>query len=209
MTEPALNSFGNFFDWFESTTFSRPWLVVGKGPSFDRLNEVNLGDYHVIGLNHVMFKIPCLLGHAIDMDVYYPVQDKFMCRYLVTPWEPHVNFKPCGKSLFSMIHSGEAVLGAAALWYNSSRSKPLMIKSGPVVRVKGFSAVAAVNLLACAGVKEVFTVGVDGGTKYSCQFDQKTRLANGRASFDCQKSEFKLAGKQFGIKVRPLFTGGL
>ena len=204
-----MNSLGNFFDWFKSTTLSRPWLIVGKGPSFDRIGEINLNDYHVIGLNHVMFKIPCLLGHAIDMDVYYPSQHPFMCRYLVTPWEPHVNCNPCGKSLFGMSYSGELVLEVPALWYNSSRSKPIMIKSGPVVRVRGFSGVAVVNLLASAGVKEVFTVGVGGGTKYSCQFDRKTLLANGRTSFDCQKAEFKLAGKRFGITVKPLFPGGV
>ena len=202
-----MTTLSNFFDWFNSKIFSKPWLVVGKGPTFDRVGEVNLNDYHVVGLNHVMYKIPCLLGHAIDLDVYYPEKDKFLCRYLVTPWEPHIDCVPGGQSIFSMLHKGGVVINVHTLWYNSSRSKPLMIKSGPVVRVKGFSAVAAVNLLANAGVKEVFTLGVDGGTKYSSQFDTSTLLANGRSSFDCQKAEFKLAGKEFGTKVTPLFKG--
>ena len=118
-------------------------------------------------------------------------------------------FRSGGHSVFSLARTGGLVLDVPALWYNSSRSKPLMIKSGPVVRVRGFSGVAAVNLLANAGVKEVFTLGVDGGTKYSSKFDKSTLLANGRESFDCQKSEFKLAKKSFGITVKPLFPGSM
>ena len=204
-----MTTLGNFFDWFKSKTFSKPWLIVGKGPTFDRVNEINLNDYHVLGLNHVMYRIPCLLGHAIDYDVYNKSEEKFLCRHLVTPWEPHIDNSPGGHSVFSLARTGGLVLNVPALWYNSSRSKPLMIKSGPVVRVRGFSGVAAVNLLANAGVKEVFTLGVDGGTKYSSKFDKSTLLANGRESFDCQKSEFKLAKKSFGITVKPLFPGSM
>lgn len=197
----------NFFDWFSSHLFTKPWLIIGKGPTFDLLDKVDLSKYHVIGLNHVMYKVDCLLGHAIDFDVIKTSSIVPRCLHVVTPWEPHINNSPGGKSALSLFNDPDIVAKNPVLWYNSSRSAKLMIKSGPVIRVKGFSAVAAVNLLSAAGVKEVFTLGVDGGTKYSSQFDESTLLANGQSSFDCQAAEFKYSRKKFNIKVIPLYKG--
>lgn len=197
----------NFFDWFSSHLLTRPWLIIGKGPTFDLLDKVNLADYHVIGLNHVMYKVDCLLGHVIDFDVIKSSSIAPLCRHIVTPWEPHINNVPGGKSALNLFNDPDIVAKNPVLWYNSSRSSKLMIKSGPVVRVRGFSAVAAVNLLSAAGVKEVFTIGVDGGTKYSSQFNKDTLLSNGRSSFDCQAAEFRYSKKNFNIKVVPLYKG--
>lgn len=195
----------SFFDWFKSNLFYKPWLIVGKGPSFDRVADIDLDSYHVVGLNHVMFKIPCLLGHVIDFDVIKTSVSDNLCRHIVTPWEPHVNFAPCGKTALNLFSDKSLSVNVPVLWYNSSRSSKLMIQSGPVVRVKLFSAVAAVNLLASSGVKEIFTLGVDEGTEYSKAFNEESRLANGRTSFKGQYNEFKLASKTFGVSVKPLF----
>jgi len=195
----------NFFDWFKSNLFYKPWLVVGKGPSFDRVADIDLNDYHVVGLNHVMFKIPCLLGHVIDFDVIKLSVNNNLCRHIVTPWEPHVNFVPCGSTAANLFSDNSLSINVPVLWYNSSRSKEIMIQSGPVVRVKLFSAVAVVNLLASAGVKDILTLGVDEGDQYSSAFDDESRLSNGRTSFKGQVKEFKIASKTFGVSVKPLF----
>lgn len=194
----------NFFDWFSSNLLTKPWLVIGKGPSFDNIGKVDLDKYHIVGLNHVMYKVDCLLGHAIDLEVLSS-SEKPKCKFLVMPMEPHVRFKPCGDSLDNLFKVKSATVDVPVLWYNSSRSLPLMIRSGPMVRVKLFSAVAVVNLLANAGVKEIFTLGVDEGTKYSKEFDVSDKLSNGRLSFDGQKKEFRIAQKVFGTLVVPLF----
>jgi len=128
-----------------------------------------------------------------------------LCRHIVTPWEPHINFVPGGVPAPNLFANKDLNIDIPILWYNSDRSKKLMMQSGPVVRVKLFSACAAVNLLANAGVKEIYTVGVDGGKGYSKEFDPKDKLANGRTSFDGQTKEFKLASKVFGVSVKPLF----
>jgi hypothetical protein len=74
--------------------------------------------------------------------------------------------------------------------------------------VRYFSAVAAVNLLAVSGVREIFTIGVDGGSSYAPDFDKKTLLVNGRASFDVQFKEIRDTEKRKGVKVTPLFELG-
>ena len=131
-----------FFDWYNSNTFNKPWLIVGKGPTFDSIHKVNLHDYNVLGLNHVMYRIPCLLGHAIDYDVFTMSERNLLCRHIVTPWEPHINFVPGGAAASNLFANKDLNIDVPVLWYNSDRSNKLMIQSGPVVRVKLFSACA-------------------------------------------------------------------
>lgn len=194
-----------FFNWFKKEKIDKPWLVVGKGPSFDQINKVSLDDYSVIGLNHVMFKIPCLIGHAIDLDVYELPCREFLCKHLLTPWEPHINFKPGGYSLIDLMLDSRLGYNDL-LYYDSSRTTKDDLKmGGPTVRVRHFGSVAVMNILAMAGVKEIFTVGIDGGNKYSHSFDKKNLLANGRASFDSQFLEFDDTTKRYGTTITPLF----
>lgn len=193
-----------FFEWFESSNITKPWLVVGKGPSFSKVSDINLADYSVIGLNHVMFKIPCLLGHAVDLEVYNTSDNKFLCQHLVTPWEPHTKFKPCNKSLLEL-DSANSIGHKKILYYNSSgTTKTRLKKGGPEVRVKMFGAVAVMNLLAMAGVKLIYTIGVDGGNSYHTEFNKADLLSNGRSSFNDQFAEFKLTKDKYGLTIKPM-----
>ena len=196
----------NFFEWFKDFKSDKPWLIVGKGPSFDRLSEVDLTQYNVIGLNHVIYKIDCLLGSIIDIDVINKSEDKVRCLHIVTPWYPHINFKPTKKSIADFIGEPWCDKVGTSLWYNSSRSsRSGLSPGGPTVTVRCFNAVAVVNWRGSVGVKEVRTVGVDGGRSYSSNFKKDTLLSNGRQSFDCQKVEFKESKLRLGISVIPIF----
>lgn len=193
-----------FFEWYKSQDITKPWLVVGKGPSFNKIDKVNLNDYSVCALNHVMFEIPCILGHAIDLDVYEARNKKFLCQNLVTPWEPHINFSPGGKTLLDLMFENRLGYGNV-LYYNSSRTTNKNLKyKGPEVRVRYFGSVAVMNLLAMAGVKTIYTLGIDGRNKYSHIFNGSDLLANGRKSFDVQFSEFRLTRETFKVSITPL-----
>jgi len=193
-----------FFEWFKTLSSTKPWLVVGKGPSFSKVSSINLEDYLVVGLNHVMFKIPCLLGHAIDSEVYNKSDNKFLCRHLVTPWEPHIGFKPGNKSLVDL-DAANRIGHKDVLYYNSSRTRKVsMRRGGPEVRVKLFGAVAVMNLLAMAGVRLVNTIGIDGGTSYHDEFNKSDLLCNGRSSFNDQFSEFNFTKKKYGLVISPM-----
>jgi hypothetical protein len=76
-----------------------------------------------------------------------------------------------------------------------------------VVRVKFFSAVAALNLLTEAGVRTIRSLGIDGGATYSQEFTDlkdKTLLANRRTSFDRQFEEIARTIATTGIDYAPL-----
>lgn len=183
----------------------RPWLVVGKGPTSDAVADVDPAAYHVLTLNHACRLVPApALAHFVDVEAFLECGDRLAQGLTPTalPWHPHVGHKPsplplpgfCG--LF-----GERGRSVALAWllgkdrllsYNASTAGglPRNVRL-PDVRLRFFGAVAAFNVLAAAGVREVASLGVDGGTGYGSAFDHKDRLANGRTSFDAQTNEIR------------------
>ena len=176
----------------------RPWLVVGKGPSFDRLPADAVLRYRTLALNHVCLKFPADLVHFSDLEAYIDcapaLQHHEYNKYstaVVMPWHPHHLFKPTRETLDNWMQQTrmmrELAEAGLLLSYNSTVAHKLPLNPVlPILTVRYFSAVAAVSILCAAGVKLIHTVGVDGGTNYSPAFDDKNRLANGRTSFDIQ-----------------------
>ena len=76
-----------------------------------------------------------------------------------------------------------------------------------MVKVRYFSADAALNLLATAGAKTVRSLGVDGGQTYSQDFNDlkdKTLLANGRSTFNKQFEAIAAIISGTGVDFAPL-----
>lgn len=164
---------------------AKPWLLVGKGPTMDHCDMLPIGSFNVLTLNHACKVVRPDIAHFVDVDA---LTDCFRylkeCRVAV-PWHPHVEFRPSTVPLDEYLWAGE--LGDRLLSYNATTiDRKHANKALPTVILKKFSAVAAFNILLDAGVRHIFTIGVDGGTGYSTAFDHKTRLANGQKSFDVQ-----------------------
>jgi len=203
----------DFFAWFEAEVDKRrPWLVLGKGPSFSKRGQFDLGQYYTLSLNHAVRELPVTVAHMIDYDVVAACGEAILtkAKYLVLPWIPHVNNRPGWRNLEELAQINPFLYqmdrAERLLWYNHSRARRRHGDS-PVVRVKLFSAVAALNLLAQAGVRTIRSLGVDGGANYSVEFDDlkdKTLLANSRSSFDRQFEEIARTIALTGIDYAPL-----
>lgn len=192
----------------------KPWLVLGKGPTAGLLRLVDVSEYHVLTLNHACKITHPTLAHFVDMEAFRDCGDLLAEKLIPTclPWYPHENNK--AGSVCLLRHCGlfgEPGKSQALAWlagkeflysYNATTAGP---RNGPphpklpVVRLKYFSAVGAFNLLGAGGVREVHTLGVDGGTEYAPAFDPKTRLANGRPDFDVQFGELMQAVRRWKI----------
>ena len=189
----------NFFEWFrvEKHADPRPWLILGKGPSFSKRVDYDLAQFNTLSLNHAFREQPVLLAHMIDLDVVDACCDVIdaNAKFLVLPWYPHVDNSPGQRNLGELVEI-HPVLNRVdqqgrLLWYNASNA-PAREGTSPVVQVRFFSVEAAVNLLAQAGVSKIRSLGIDGGARYSSEFDDlkdKTLLANSRMSFDEQFEE--------------------
>src|SRR5688500_18341681 len=167
----------SFFEWFSvrPERKSRPWLILGTGPRFSKRHSFGLNHFYTLSLNHAVREQPVTVAHIIDFDVVEAcggsLQTNAEC--VVLPWVPHVNNRAGGKTLLDLLPTS-AVLRKLdgqhrLLYYNLSTGQHEPPVS-PVVPVRYFSSEAALNLLTMAGVRQVRSLGIDGGADYSQDF---------------------------------------
>lgn len=178
----------------------KPWLVLGKGPSFRKFKTEHADVYSVLALNHVAREVRCDAALMMDLDVFEACGEEIAknARYILMPWRPHINFFPTEKTLLDLASENPrmrqlAEQGRLVLFNAQSNRHFEAFPGEPVTPIKFFSAEAALNLLAANDVKNIRTLGVDGGSNYSPNFadlNQVTLLANGRNDFDRQFQMF-------------------
>lgn len=196
----------------------RPWMVIGKGPSFAKIKEFNIPSYNSIGLNHVVCKLPKLdFVHMTDIEVLDGIADVLgasRTMKLVFPYYPHLKNKPDlarsvdvllndrayrhHKLLVRLYSEDRIFTYLSSLSSRSCRRRNI----GPKIYVRYFSSVAVINLLAGLRVKNITTLGIDGGTVYSKDFSDLTPLTNGRQDFDCQFKEIDKTVHKHKIQLR-------
>lgn len=195
---------------------NRPWLILGKGPSFSRIAEVDRSGYYLCSLNHVVRELPVDVAHFIDLEAVEASSDGIRknARWLMTPRFPHINFSPSTRPLEELLDQVPVLREFAErgrlVYYPhvphrsglESRYSP---RESPLIPVHYFSAEAAVRILAAAGVRVVRTLGIDGGGLYNSRFhDLKTCLANGHSSFDRQFINIFQTAQETNMDYGPL-----
>src|SRR5688572_15432536 len=83
--------------WLQDVRFAdRPWLLLGKGPTFARRGEFDLAAFNRLGLNHVAREIPVDIAHVIDVDVLPAIAAALPqnAQWLLMPRYPHVHNRP-------------------------------------------------------------------------------------------------------------------
>jgi hypothetical protein len=196
-------------EWIRSRPFDdKPWLLLGKGPTFSRRGEFPLDKYNLMGLNNVVAEQKVDVAHIIDIDVVEKCADALRdnCRFLVIARRPHVKFRPSEKRLED--YFGEIPMlkeldeQGRLVWYNAASSAP--IGDSPEIGVRFFSSEAAMNILGDMGVKKVRTLGIDGGTEYGKEFSDLPALENERPTFDAQFRELEDIVAKYGIDYDPI-----
>jgi len=204
----------SFLEWFEATEQDRnkPWLILGKGPSFAKRDQFDLKSFQLLSLNHAVREQPVAVAHMIDYDVVEACGESIdrNARMLVMPWFPHFKNRPGPENLASLSRRNALLERLKAqgrlLWYNHSLARETHGDS-PVIPVRFFSSEAVLNLLAAAGVRQVRSLGIDGGNNYSAQFQDlagKTLLSNQRTTFDVQFGEIAKILMNTGLDYAPL-----
>lgn len=202
-------------DWIEEMKFpDRPWLVLGKGPTFSRRYEFRLQDYNTFALNHVVREQTVDVAHVIDIEVVEPCANALLynCNWLIMPRRPHVHcvasdymtledWIQCIPVLAEAERRGKLVTYSFA--HEADPNDPWIIDA------RYFSSEVALGILGRMHVKAVRSLGIDGGTNYSKAFadiSSNTLLVNGQASFDLQFDRLKELADRFGIDYAPLVS---
>lgn len=206
----------NIFDWLQFNTQKRdaPWLILGKGPSFSSYAQELVSDYCVLTLNDAIKRVPSAdLAHFIDFEAFdrcAVTLSQNPCVRVVMPWFPHFNHKAGTVDLAYLTERYPLLSKLASeerlYWYDLI-SSTVRHGSHPVVSASFFSAEAALDLLASAGVRRIRSLGVDGGRTYSDEFSDlaaTTLLANGHKNFNRQFESFAKILTRTGVDYAPL-----
>jgi len=199
-------------EWLAAANFpDRPWLLLGKGPTFDRHPTIDLGQFNLLALNHAAAELPVDVAHAVDIGVVEACGDRLAdsCRWLLMPRYPHAHNEPADRLLEDYRTDVPALRRldgeGRLIWYNLLGARPE--GRSPVIGVRYFSSEAALNILGLLGARTVRSLGVDGGRSYGSAFrhlEDDTLLANGRPVFDLQFDQLATIAAEHGIDYRPL-----
>lgn len=189
----------------------RPWLVLGKGPSFALRDEFDLTQFNLFALNHVVREMAVDVAHAIDFDVVEACAESLLenARWLIMPRFPHVDSRPTRRPLEEFVHRSPTLQEfdrqERLVWYNLGWGAPA--DGSPIIPVRHFSSEAALSILGLIGVKTVRSLGVDGGRRYSATFSDLTTttlLANEQPTFDVQFEELDRIAREYALDYQPL-----
>lgn len=197
--------------WTEFDGGAKPWLLLGKGPTFSLRHQYDLGPYTLVAINHAIWEVKADICSAVNYDILADCGDAIYenARYLLTPRYPHA-ISGVGPCLLETYFDEFPVLPRMAaegrlVWYNLS-SDPV-IPGSPVVRNGPFSSCILFNLLGMMGVRKIRTLGIDGGVSYGNAFKhiaERTLLANGMSTYDKQFKDMIRTVYRFKIDYQPM-----
>lgn len=153
---------------------SKKLLVVGKGPSSKFWNSEYLNNYNVIGINHAASKFNTPISHFTDYEMF--CDQSCHSEFVICP--AFMNYKcKTTKNLKHLIYEDEKM----NLLYRKKRLfsydiitpngfRTNIFKKNPFI-FKYASGVLIVQIAIFKKIKELFTLGIDGGTQYNSDFD--------------------------------------
>lgn len=202
----------NFLKLEQKIDWTKEFLILGKGPSFSRRDEVNRFSYNTFGLNHVAEVCPVDFTNVIDLDV---LSEKIIknSKYVLMPWHPHIKNRSFTLNLqqltidnkwLQLLKRRHGSGKTLTYWYNLSTWKGAhKVNDGfaPIIRAKYFSVEAVMDILGMLGVKKIYTLGIDGGTEYAEEFSHLTPLTNRRKSFDDQSNVMTEIRRQYQMEL--------
>jgi hypothetical protein len=200
-------------DWIEQMKFpDKPWLVLGKGPTFSRRYEFRLQNYNTMALNHVVREQMVDVAHVIDIEVVEPCADALLynCNWLIMPRRPHIH---CSVSDYMTLEDWIQCMPVLAEAEKRGKLITYTFAHEPVpedpwtIDARYFSSEIALGILGRMNVKLVRSLGIDGGTNYSKAFEDlsvNTLLVNGQTSFDRQFDRLNELAFRYGIDYQPL-----
>lgn len=168
-------------------------LLIGKGPSFNLIEKINLNNFYTISLNHVIKYTSSDAVSIIDIDVVRDCEEELYnnAKNLIIPWHPHDknnDYKPCKKTILDYCQEIDILnkmhIENRIYTYNASSSKVYGLKDNkqfPDYNVFINNGDSVFGILASNNFEIVYSIGIDGGNTYDNAFSQYTPCGNGRS----------------------------
>lgn len=187
----------------------RPWLMLGKGPTFSRRSEFDLSQYRLLSLNHAVRELCVEVAHIIDIDVVEECADRLLdnCHWLIMPRVPHIHQR-VGQARLEDYRDAIPVLReldsrGRLVWYNAQTGP--RVGDSPVIGVRYFSSEAALSLLGETGARVVRSLGIDGGPGCSAAFSSFSSGSRfNPRPYDEQFAEMERIADRYDLDLAPL-----
>jgi len=183
---PALLDF--YLNWHWD---GRPFLFLGKGPSFRTPTDSESQAFNILTLNQTVRECKADIAMLIDMDVVDQLGSLLYDNAVAVclPYHPHLGFRPWKEVTLLELSLKQPTLRklreeGRLYGFNLSTWK-LASSDSPMVEAIYYSAEAAVSLVSNLGCKEVRTLGIDGGKAQSPSFSDLPNL-NTHRGYDLQ-----------------------
>ena len=171
-------------EWFANASLpARPWLVLGKGPTFDRRDRFDLDRLQPARRSTTSSARSTVdVAHIIDVDVVGACAEGLRDRTAGGCSCPATRTCSSDRCATGRWRTGSASTRCCeeldrARAASSGTTSPATRSDGrsPVIGAKRFSAEAALNILGLMGVHQVRSLGIDGGRAYSAPFQHLSR----------------------------------
>lgn len=190
-----------------------PWLVIGKGPSF------NTGKMK----QFIRRKVPCIatinqaanfmkaidekadVAFFHDIEPMLDVEPNRAYAYCL-PWVPHFRARPDSRTLEQWRNHTVNLRGPICYSYDLSTtgSELTHFKDQPRIESNCFTYESVLQILGHAGVKEIITCGIDGGSARHPYFVGTHQEEKPSSGYDYQFEAEKKWKAKFGLKIQRL-----
>lgn len=191
-----------------------PFLLIGKGPSFSNIKNININNYKVITLNHTVDVIPNpWLASLIDINVIEQTKRLYTAKNILIPYYPHLSLEEDPSPPHINIEKFIKRYPILQKFNDENRlvcydlSDAVGYRSDFVFDIGIFSGDTIFNALAALGAKSISSVGIDGGENYDSKFsylNDISLLKNKQDSFDASIERIKQTEIKYNIKLNRL-----
>ena len=166
----------------------KPVLIIGKGPSLQRISEFDLSDYYTVGLNDVFFYVAVDLAstpHIHELEAGHKYGEFWRAHEFLIPyyvWKGLDHWVPIQETPYRYLKM---------YCYNTDNPVP-QVGDSQRIGHEFFSIHHVIELFALKGVKTFKTIGIDGGWDYAEGIDPIPGIKTPREEKEwCEKNGFQ------------------
>lgn len=187
------------------------WLIVGSGPSLDHIDDFDCSDYGIISLNSTQKIVPhsniSIFSHFESVIGCWNNLDRSDFIYIANPI--HAGFRCIPLKAVDMFNNEDFIRylpNKVRFFEKESSLNGFKVRSHTLF-CEHTIASAALSLLSRNGIKEVWTIGIDGGEGHAVSLGDIREYSDDKlipVNYEKAYKEFYDTAHVFGIKLHKL-----